>query len=570
MPANYFDYGRHRHGPGYSSDSANEDPFRDGGVPHRPSRHGVALNDPGPVSTDDDVTEQIETLTDDPGLQGHFERTDATRPRHNTRRPPHVERIGTQPNDGAREYAHEEPAFFDPTFPDYRDEAPLQMPFFDHVVADYGHYGFINKVHLNFRQLISFGISTLGVSIVLVAAYVAYLNPFRKSPPRAKADREYERRITGERGSGRPAYYAEFWGYNCDEHDIITEGGWILKAHRISDPRRPGAPGHPVVLQHGILCNSSHFVMNEERSMAFWLVDQGFDVWLTNIRSNFKAGHTEYKRNDPRFWAWGLKELAFDLKDLVDYITAATGRPQLAYVGHSQGSGSMYLALSPGICPEIGDKLSCFVALGPSVYAGSVLRRFPFSLLRQFRSRRWWGLVFGVREFIPAISIAQEFLPTWWFGHIAYVIFAYLFGFHDHNWLARQKPKIFRSVPVPTSSELLYWYMSGFSHRGCIFDPRITQPWFGRRFPPHSVFYGDIDYLVLGKPLVQRIQKYEKNLDVVHMVELQNYEHLDMIFGIDAYRTVFPGIQDTILQSIDVEQEMAPSMSELDNRFGHI
>ncbi|KAJ1022440.1 hypothetical protein NDA16_003429 [Ustilago loliicola] len=298
-------------------------------------------------------------------------------------------RVEIMRDPGTREYPHrDERPFFDPTFPNYQDEAPLEMPFFDHVVADYGNYGTFQRIRLNIRQAISFAISTAALGTVLFAAYFSYFNPFKKSPPKAKADREYERRITGERSSGRPAYYAEFWGYQCDEHEIVTEGGWILKAHRISDPRRSGPVGHPVVLQHGILCNSSHFVVNEERSMAFWLVDQGFDVWITNIRSNFKAGHTEYTRSDPRFWAWGLKELAFDFRDVVDYITAATGRPQLAYVGHSQGSGSMYLALSPGICPKIGNKLSCFVALGPSVYAGSVLRKFPFSLLRQFRSRK--------------------------------------------------------------------------------------------------------------------------------------------------------------------------------------
>jgi len=230
-----------------------------------------------------------------------------------------------------------------------------------------------------------------------------------------------------------------------------------LKAHRISDPRRTGPAGYPVILQHGILCNSSHFVVNEERSMAFWLVDQGYDVWVTNIRANFGAGHTEYSRDDPRFWAWGLKELAFDLRDVIEFVVGATGFAKVAYVGHSQGSGSMYLALSPGMCPEIGNKLSCFVALGPSVYAGPVLRKFPFSIMRQFRSRKWWSLIFGVKEFIPVIGLFHQYLPAFWFGHLGYVIFAFLFGFHDHNWVNRQKPKMFRTLPVGTSSELLYW-----------------------------------------------------------------------------------------------------------------
>lgn len=482
-----------------------------------------------------------------------------------------VEHMPTSGEDRgyAQHVEHQEstPAFFDPGFPSYEEEQPLEMAFFDHVVQDYGEMGIIGRLRLMFRQAVSFGLSLAGLGAVAFMAFVTYFNPFKKTPARARPDREYERRVTGERFSGRVEYYAEYWGYHCDTHDIVTEGGWILKAHRLSDPRRPGPPGHPVVLQHGILCNSSHFVMCEERSMAFWLVDQGYDVWVTNIRANFRAGHTEFKRSDPRYWAWGLKELAFDLRDVVEFICGATGKPRVAYVGHSQGSGSMYLALSPGICPELGRRLSCFVALAPSVYAGPVLRKFPFSLLRTFRGRKWWSLVFGVKEFIPAIGIFQRYLPAYLFGHLGYVIFSYLFAFHDHNWVARQKPKIFRSLPMPTSSELLYWYMASFSHRGCIFDPRLAQPWFPKTFPPHSIVYGDIDYLVLGKPLIHRIERNEPNMQIVHAVELEGYEHLDFIFGVDAVRTCFPVIKDTIESTLD-ESERPPEVREKQRRGG--
>lgn len=457
------------------------------------------------------------------------------------------------------DYRGEDGAFFDPTFPSYEEEGPLEMPFFDHIVRDYGEMGLFGKGRLLFRQTLSFFLSLAGLGAVLVLAFVKYFNPFKKSPRPIKADREYERRITGERLSGRPEYYAEYWGYHCDVHEIVTEGGWILKAHRISDPRRPGPPGHPVILQHGILCNSSHFFMCEERSMAFWLVNQGYDVWATNIRANFRCGHTEYTRFDPRFWSWGLKELAYDLRDVIEFICGATGKPRVAFVGHSQGSGSMYLALSPGICPQLGRRLSCFVALGPSVYAGPVLRKFPFSLLRTFRSRKWWSLVFGIKEFIPAIALFQRYLPAFWFGHLGAVLIGYLFGLHRHNWNRRQVPKIFRSVPVPTSSELLYWYMASFSHRGCIFDPRMSQPWFPKTFPPHSVVGGSIDMLVLTRPLLQRLERNEPNVRMVHALEVESYEHLDMIFSIDAHKICYPVIKDTIestLHETERPQEM--------------
>ncbi|PWN27796.1 alpha/beta-hydrolase [Jaminaea rosea] len=452
-------------------------------------------------------------------------------------------------DESSRGGRRDDEPFFDPTFPSYEEEEPLEMAFFDHVVQDYGEMGIVGKTRLFVRQSLSFGLTLGALGGILVLAFAAYFNPFKKQRPRAKPDREYERRITGERLSGRPEYYAEFWGYHCDTHDIITEGGWILKAHRISDPRRGGPPGHPVILQHGILCNSSHFFVCEERSMAFWLVDQGYDVWVTNIRANFEAGHTEYPRSDPRFWAWGLKELAFDLRDVVEFICGATGKPRVAYVGHSQGSGSMYLALSPGICPELGRRLSSFTAIGPSVYAGPVLRKFPFSLMRQFRGRKWWSTVFGVKEFIPALALFQKYAPSFMFAHLAYVIFYYLFGFDDSSWVNRQKGKIFRTLPHSTSSELLYWYMASFSHRGCIFDPR-QERWFPSTFPPHTIVYGTADYLVLGKPLADRMAQHESNVKMINTVALEGAQHLDFIMAVDAIRTTFPAIHDCIQSSL--------------------
>lgn len=67
----------------------------------------------------------------------------------------------------------------------------------------------IGKARLQFRQALSFALTLGSMGLVLVAAFASYLNPLKKSPPRAHVDKEYARRITGERLSGRPQYYAE-------------------------------------------------------------------------------------------------------------------------------------------------------------------------------------------------------------------------------------------------------------------------------------------------------------------------------------------------------------------------
>ena len=281
--------------------------------------------------------------------------------------------------------------------------------------------------------------------------------------------------------------------------------------------------------------------------------DRGYDVWSTNIRSNYGAGHTKYSRSDPRFWAWGLMELADDLEDVVDYILEQTRHRQLAYVGHSQGTGTMFLALSNGKHVSLGHKLSSFTALGPAVFPGPALQRFPFRVMQRLHSRWLWSLLLGVRDFLPPIEITRKLLPAFLFGHVAYLIFGYCFNFHDHNWVDRQKPKLFRATGVQTSSELLYYYMHSFVFRGCIFDPTKTTPWFPRSFPPLSVMYGTIDSLVVGKPLVDRLLQYESNVELVHLLELQGYEHMDMVIGVDAYKLVFPKIKDTIERTRDLE-----------------
>lgn len=57
----------------------------------------------------------------------------------------------------------------------------------------------------------------------------------------------------------------------------------------------------------------------------------------------------------------------------------------------------VFLALSRGMRPDLGNKISGFVALGPAVYAGPVLRSFPFSIMRKFKARSLWSLIFGGR-----------------------------------------------------------------------------------------------------------------------------------------------------------------------------
>ena len=154
---------------------------------------------------------------------------------------------------------------------------------------------------------------------------------------------------------------------------------------------------------------------SEERSLAFWLADQGYQVYLSNSRGVFGMGHAELKRcacdvqaspltavADPRFWDTNIRELAiYDLPAVVDHVLAETGYskvricaaarliPQLAYIGHSQGNASMFVALARGMVPDLGKKISVFIALAPAVFAGPLTTGFPFGALKSMDWKTW-------------------------------------------------------------------------------------------------------------------------------------------------------------------------------------
>lgn len=129
-----------------------------------------------------------------------------------------------------------------------------------------------------------------------------------------------------------------------------------------------GAARQPVVLlQHGLMQSAGIFVCNEEESLAFWLAERGFDVWLGNNRGF--CPHRDYSPCDQRYWDWGLDELALrDVPAMIMQACTVSGAERLVYIGHSQGSAIGFACFSA--MPEIARRVSLFVAMAPAYYVG--------------------------------------------------------------------------------------------------------------------------------------------------------------------------------------------------------
>src|SRR5258705_12442150 len=105
---------------------------------------------------------------------------------------------------------------------------------------------------------------------------------------------------------------------------------------------------------------------NISLSLAFMLVDLGFDVWMPNARGNmYSQRHVNMTYQDPEFWKFSWEEMALqDLPVIMDHIRNQTGQEKLSYVGVSMGTTVFFAAMAAK--PELNSRIKVMVALAPA------------------------------------------------------------------------------------------------------------------------------------------------------------------------------------------------------------
>uniref|UniRef100_T1GX16 Partial AB-hydrolase lipase domain-containing protein n=1 Tax=Megaselia scalaris TaxID=36166 RepID=T1GX16_MEGSC len=125
-------------------------------------------------------------------------------------------------------------------------------------------------------------------------------------------------------------------GFPLEIHNITTDDGYILKAHRIPNPGRP-----VMLLNHGFVASSDAFLwLGKNHALPYQAFEANFDVWMLNCRGNwYSSQHKKISSLHPKFWKFSIHEIGmYDLPAAFDYILKTTNRTKLHYVGHSQGT----------------------------------------------------------------------------------------------------------------------------------------------------------------------------------------------------------------------------------------
>ena len=160
------------------------------------------------------------------------------------------------------------------------------------------------------------------------------------------------------------------WGYPAMIYDVTTEDGYILELHRIpygkskwlnfipienawypipANVTWPNGKKPVIFMQHGLECASDNWVVNlPSESAAFLFADAGYDVWLGNFRENtYGMKHKTLKPSHSDFWDWSWDEMQeYDLPAMIEKALQVSGQDSLYYMGHSQGTLTMFSRLS--------------------------------------------------------------------------------------------------------------------------------------------------------------------------------------------------------------------------------
>lgn len=351
------------------------------------------------------------------------------------------------------------------------------------------------------------------------------------------------------------------WGYPAEAHQVVTSDGYILTLHRIPYGRNggPSGAGKPVAfVQHGLLGSSATFLANlPNETLSFILADNGYDVWLGNVRGDTysRAHQTLNPDKDPAFWHFSWDEMAkYDLPAMVNYVLGVTGQAKLDYIAHSQGTLMAFAEFSQDL--QFAQKIKKFFALGPVSTLGHIT-----SPLKYFASltgvAEWLFNVVGWNEFSPSDPYTEHLSELLCHRRkrqtgdvVCDNLINWVEGFSKTYTNETRIPVYLAHSPAGTSSRNIMHFGQGVSSgqmqmydfgakQNLAVYGQATAPLYHveQMTVPTVLFSGGEDSLADPTDVASLAGKL-KNL-LAHYV-LPDFNHLDFTYGLGAAEKVYP------------------------------
>ncbi|XP_066601259.1 uncharacterized protein [Prorops nasuta] len=355
-------------------------------------------------------------------------------------------------------------------------------------------------------------------------------------------------------------------GYPWEVHNVVTEDGYILSVHRIphgtnetANARNNGTK--PVVLLvHGLLgCSADWILTGPNRSLAFLLADDGYDVWMGNSRGTTNSkNHTHLPVTSSQFWDFSWHEMGvYDAPAVIDYILDLTGQKQLFYIGFSQGTTQFWILCS--LRPEYNEKIKLMTALAPVAYAGHLQGMLKYSSYVAVFFK-WLYRFTGFFEFMPN-SYMMKSLGYYMCRRqamtqpICELIEFSIAGFDDSEFDSELMGRYLLFSPAGCSFKQLVHYALSVTNPGH-FRPYDNGWWgnfrtYGSLVPPEYplgkvtapiVLYNGLNDYLADPQDVDLLHARLPNVIERFTVTLKTLNHFDFIYGLDIPRIVYEDV----------------------------
>ncbi|XP_019872678.1 lipase 3 [Aethina tumida] len=358
------------------------------------------------------------------------------------------------------------------------------------------------------------------------------------------------------------------YNYEGEEHETVTEDGYILKMQRLLPKiNRTDANLPPVMLVHGLMGSSENFIIvGPKRSLPYLLADRGYEVWLPNCRGNFHSRKhvTLDPDNNKTYWHFSWHEIGkYDLPAMIDYILETTNKSQIIYGGHSQGTTVFYVMASER--PEYQSKVKLSMSLAPSVFLEHTKQPMLRAVSKYYRY--WHNLVSALNqyEFIPFIpnNVARGLtsymcqLP----GPMQYVcrmLVLMLIGSDPEQLEPATIPIVYAQIPAGASAwQFLHYAQSIVSgeFKQYDFGKRINMKRYNSKTPPYynlnittpiGLFYAKNDMLNDVED-VENLSRILPNVVKLYKVPYEFFTHFDFVMAKD----VVPFVYKEVLKLIE-------------------
>jgi pimeloyl-ACP methyl ester carboxylesterase len=181
--------------------------------------------------------------------------------------------------------------------------------------------------------------------------------------------------------------------YIIETYDVTTNDGFFVTLTRYVGSKHPS-----IMFIHGMGCNHKIYDWDENHSLARFLNNEGWDVWMLDLRTHDGDGDFFFVKGSDReyinrYWDFNRTLLKIDVVTGIDFIKNKTGEQKIFLSGHSYGG---YLAYAYAELIR-QDDLAGIITTGASPYA--MPKEFQANLLTKISYCFFLGKKAFVRPF---------------------------------------------------------------------------------------------------------------------------------------------------------------------------